>query len=168
MSRDRDAEFSAFVEHRRPALRRFAYALCGDWHRADDLVQTALVKAYLAWPRLHSQGREEAYVRRAVLTSHVDETRRPWRRERTPLDGHDRAVDDPGPEERSALVDALQTLPVMQRQVVVLRYLLDLSVEETADELGIGAGTVKSHASRGRSALRAVLVGSGREGPENR
>ena len=157
MRGDRDAEFTAFVGHRRPALRRFAYALCGDWHRADDLVQTALVKAYLAWPRLHSAGREEAYVRRAVLTSHVDETRRPWRRERTALDGHDRAVEAPGTEDRSALVEALQTLPVMQRQVVVLRYLLDLSVEETAAELGIGVGTVKSHASRGRARLREVL-----------
>ena len=158
MRRDRDAEFTVFVEHRRPALRRFAYALCGDWHRADDLVQTALVKTYLAWPRLHSQGREEAYVRRALLTSHVDETRRSWRRERTPLDGHDRAVEVPGPEDRSALVEALQELPVMQRQVVALRYLLDLSVEETAAELGIGVGTVKSHAARGRARLREALV----------
>ena len=158
MRGDRDAEFTAFVEQRRPALRRFAYALCGDWHRAEDLVQTALVKAYLAWPRLHTHGHEEAYVRRAVLTSHVDETRRPWRRERTPLEGHDRAVDQPGFEDRSALVAALQELPVMQRQVVVLRYLLDLSVAEVADELGLTTGTVKSHAARGRERLREVMV----------
>ena len=157
MRRDRDAEFTAFVELRRPALRRAAYALCGDWHRADDLVQTALVKAYLAWPRLHAEGREEAYVRRALLTSHIDEGRRPWRRERIPLDGHDRPVDAHAPEERSALVDALQTLPQMQRRVVVLRYLLDLSVEETAHELRIGVGTVKSHAARGRDRLRDAL-----------
>ncbi|GAA1935368.1 SigE family RNA polymerase sigma factor [Nocardioides marmoribigeumensis] len=157
MRRDVDAEFTTFVEARRPALRRFAYALCGDWHRADDLVQTALVRTYLAWGRLHTQGAEESYVRRAVLTSHVDEGRRPWRRERTPLDGHDRSVHDPAPEDRSALVEVLQTLPVMQRQVVVLRYLLDLSVEETAAELGISPGTVKSHASRGRDRLREVL-----------
>ena len=161
MRRDRDAEFSAFVEARRPALRRFAYALCGDWHRAEDLVQTALVKTFLAWGRLHTEGREEAYVRRAILTSHIDETRRPWRRERTPLDGHDRAAPVPGTEDRPALVAALQTLPVMQRQVVVLRYLLDLSVEEVAAELGISTGTVKSHASRGRVALRAVMVSTG-------
>ena len=161
MRRDVDAEFSAFVEARRPALRRFAYALSGDWHLADDLVQTALVKTYLAWGRLHTQGREEAYVRRAILTSQVDESRRPWRRERTPLDGHDRAIDPAGtvrPEDRSALVDALQALPVMQRQVVVLRYLLDLPVDEVAAELGISTGTVKSHASRGRDALRSLLA----------
>ena len=158
MRRDRDAEFTAFVAHRRPALRRAAYALCGDWHRADDLVQTALVKAYLAWPRLHAEGREEAYVRRALLTSHIDEGRRPWRRERTPLDGQDPEVEAHAPEERSALVDALQELPAMQRQVVVLRYLLDLSVEETALELGITTGTVKSHASRGRDRLRCLLA----------
>ena len=157
MRRDRDAELTAFVEARRPALRRFAYALCGDWHRADDLVQTALVKTYLAWDRLHTEGREEAYVRRAILTSHVDEGRRPWRRERTSLDGHDRAVDAPDHGDRPALVAALQTLPVMQRQVVVLRYLVDLSVEEVAAELGISTGTVKSHASRGREQLRSRL-----------
>ena len=157
MRRERDAEFSTFVEHRRPALRRFAYALSGDWHQADDLVQTALVKTYLAWGRLNAQGREEAYVRRAIVTSLVDESRRPWRRERTPLEGHDRAVHDHAPDERSALVEALQELPVMQRQVVVLRYLLDLTVEETAAELGIGTGTVKSHASRGRERLRGLL-----------
>ena len=157
MRGDRDAAFTAFVEQRRPALRRFAYALCGDWHRADDLVQTGLVKTYLAWGRLHTEGREEAYVRRAILTSHIDDGRRPWRRERTPLEGHDRAAPTPDTEDRPALVSALQTLPVMQRQVVVLRYLLDLSVEEVAAELGISTGTVKSHASRGRDRLRQVL-----------
>ena len=157
MRRDRDAEFTAFVELRRPALRRFAYALCGDWHQADDLVQTALVKAYLTWGRLHTEGREEAYVRRAILTSRIDESRRPWRRERTSLEGHDRAVSDPVPEDRSALVGALQELPEMQRKVVVLRYLLDLPVDEVAAELGLSPGTVKSHASRGRERLREVL-----------
>jgi RNA polymerase sigma-70 factor (sigma-E family) len=136
-----------------------AYAICGDWHRADDLLQTALVKLYVAWPRVRMRGREEAYTRRILVRTNVDESRRPWRRERSGLEDHD-GVAEPGPdyEERSALVDALQQLPVMQRKTVVLRHLVGLTVAETADELGIGEGTVKSHSSRGLERLRQVLA----------
>jgi RNA polymerase sigma-70 factor (sigma-E family) len=155
----RDDEFSAFVEARQVHLRRIAYALCGDWHRADDLLQTALVKLYVAWPRLHLDGREEAYARQVIVRANIDESRRPWRRERSGLDGHDPAArTGPSTEERSALFDALQDLPVMQRKVVVLRHWLGLSVEETASELGIATGTVKSHSSRGLEKLKAALA----------
>jgi RNA polymerase sigma-70 factor (sigma-E family) len=155
---DRDTAFSEFVQARRPHLRRIAYAICGDWHRADDLVQTALVKLYVAWPRLHRDGREEAYVRQIIVRADLDERRRPWRRERSGLDGHDREAREPLPvEERSALFEALQALPTMQRKVVLLRHWLGLSVAETAHELGIGEGTVKSHTSRGVAALQAEL-----------
>lgn len=154
----RDEEFTAFVAARRTHLRRVAYATCGDWHRADDLVQTALVKAYVAWPSLRQKGSEEAFVRRIIVRSNVDESRRPWRRERSGLDGHDRASRSPDVEERSALFDALQALPEMQRKVVLLRHWLGLSTAETAAELGIGEGTVKSHCSRGRERLQQLLT----------
>jgi len=158
-SGDRDAAYTEFVRARQTHLRRIAYAVCGDWHRADDLLQTALVKLYVAWPRLHRDGREEAYVRTIIVRANIDESRRPWRRERPGLDGPDRAAREPLPvEERSALFDALQELPPMQRKVVVLRHWLGLSVAETALELGIGEGTVKSHSSRGLAALQAVLA----------
>jgi len=154
----RDEEFSAFVAARQTHLRRIAYAVCGDWHRADDLLQTALVKLYVAWPRLHRDGREEAYTRQIIVRSNIDESRRPWRRERVGLDGHDAAARPGlGTEERSALFDALQDLPVGQRKVVVLRHWLGLSVEETAAELGISIGTVKSQSSRAVTRLQAVL-----------
>ena len=154
----RDEEFSAFVAARQLHLRRVAYAVCGDWHRADDLLQTALVKLYVAWPRLHLDGREEAYARQIIVRANIDESRRPWRRERAGLDGHDPVARRPLPtEERSALFDALQELPVMQRKVIVLRHWLGLSVEETASELGLATGTVKSHSSRGIEKLRATL-----------
>ena len=156
---DRDAAYTEFVRARQTHLRRIAYAVCGDWHRADDLLQTALVKLYVAWPRLHRDGREEAYVRTIIVRANIDESRRPWRRERPGLDGPDRAVREPLPvEERSALFDALQELPTMQRKVVLLRHWLGLSVAETAHELGIGEGTVKSHSSRGLASLQAVLA----------
>ena len=155
----RDNEFSDFVAARRTHLRRIAYAVCGDWHRADDLLQTALVKLYVAWPRLHLDGREEAYVRQIIVRANIDESRRPWRRERSGLDGHDPVARVELPvEERSALFDALQDLPIRQRKVIVLRHWLGLSVEETASELGLATGTVKSHSSRGIEKLRAALA----------
>ncbi|MDF1605111.1 SigE family RNA polymerase sigma factor [Nocardioides sp. YIM 152315] len=156
---ERDAAFSEFVRARRTHLRRVAYAICGDWHRADDLVQTALTKLYVAWPRINRDGREEAYVRTIIVRAGIDEARRPWRRESPGLPERERAAPDGVPvEERSALFDALQALPVMQRKVVVLRHWLGLSVAETANELRISEGTVKSHSHRALASLRAVLA----------
>jgi RNA polymerase sigma-70 factor (sigma-E family) len=155
----RDAEFSEFVAARQTHLRRIAYAVCGDWHQADDLLQTALVKLYVAWPRLRREGREEAYVRRIIVRANIDEHRRPWRRERAGLDGHDPSAPETlAFEERSAMFEALQSLPVMQRKTVLLRHWLGLSVEETAQELRISPGTVKSHTSRGLDKLQAALT----------
>ncbi len=156
---ERDAEFTDFVAARQAHLRRIAYALCGDWHRADDLLQTALTKLYVAWPRIRNRGGEEAYVRQIMVRANIDESRRPWRRERP----SDQLPDLPGAEptaveERSALFDALQSLPAQQRKVVVLRHWLGLSVRETAVELGITEGTVKSHSSRGLVTLESVLA----------
>ena len=155
----RDAAYVAFVAARQPHLRRIAYAVCGDWHQAEDLLQTALVKLYVAWPRVHRDGREEAYVRQIIVRTNIDEHRRPWRRrERPGLDGHDAPAREDAADDRSALFRALQELAPMQRKVVVLRHWLGLSVEETARELGITTGTVKSHSSRGLERLRAVLA----------
>jgi RNA polymerase sigma-70 factor (sigma-E family) len=155
----RDAAFADFVTARQTHLRRVAYALCGDWHRAEDLLQTAFVKLYVAWPRLRDPDAAEAYTRRTIIRANVDESRRPWRRESPGLDWVDRAdVAGPAYEDRSALVDALQQLPAMQRKVVILRHMLDLSVSQTAEELGIGEGTVKSHSSRGLAALEKALL----------
>lgn len=161
---DRDAAYVEYVAARQAHLRRIAYAVCGDWHRADDLLQTALTKLYLAWPRLRDDTTPDAYVRRIIVRAHIDERRRPWRRERAGLDGYDRATTGGLPaEERSALFDALQELPEMQRKTVVLRHWLGLSVAETARELGISVGTVKSHSSRALEALHRVLAASAAE-----
>ncbi len=154
-----DAAFSEFVAARQGHLRRIAYALCGDWHRAEDLLQTALTKLYVAWPRIRHDGSEEAYVRQIMVRANIDESRRPWRRERPSDVLPDVPVEDGTQvEERSALFDALQDLPEQQRKVVVLRHWLGLSVRETAAELRISEGTVKSHSSRGLAALEVVLA----------
>ena len=158
MTDHRRGDFTEFATARRPHYRRLAYALCGDWHAAEDIVQNAFARLYVAWPRVRRSAAEDAYVRRAITRAAIDESRRPWRRESPGLDGHDRAAPvGPAYEERSTLVDALQQLPAMQRKVVVLRHMLDLTVSQTADELGIGEGTVKSHTSRGLGALEKAL-----------
>ena len=159
---DREAAYVEFVQARQTHLRRIAYSLCGDWHQAEDLLQTALVKLYVAWPRIRQDGREEAYARQVIVRTSIDEHRRARRRELPGLDGHDRPAPPPfPPEERSALVDALQELPEMQRKVVVLRHWLGLSTAETARELGITEGTVKSHGSRGLAHLHQTVTGPG-------
>lgn len=158
---EREADFTAFVAARQGHLRRIAYAICGDWHLADDLLQITLVKLYVAWPRIRDKDAQEAYARRILVRTHIDETRRPSRRDVPGLEGHDAAaVEATSYEERSELFAALQDLPPMQRKVVVLRHWLGLSVRETADTLGIGEGTVKGYSSRALAALEVALIRS--------
>lgn len=149
----RDADFTDFVRARRAHLLRIALALTGDRHRAEDLLQTALVKLYVAWPRVEHH---EAYVRTTLVRANIDESRRPWRRETATDAVPDVPREDPEPG-TSGLFRALQELPPMQRRVVVLRHWLDLSVAQTADELGISTGAVKTHSHRAVAALRASL-----------
>jgi RNA polymerase sigma-70 factor (sigma-E family) len=153
----RDAEFEAYVAAARPRLRRLAYSLCGDWHAADDVLQTALAKLYVAWPKVRRSSNPDAYVRRTIARTTIDESRRPWRRERSGLDGVDRSYHDRDVPARSDLVAALQRLPEMQRKAVVLRHWLELSVSETAQDLGISEGSVKSHTSRALAALSELM-----------
>jgi RNA polymerase sigma-70 factor (sigma-E family) len=156
---EKDAAYVEYVAARQAHLRRIAYAICGDWHRADDVLQTALTKPYLAWPRLRADTSPDAYVRRIIVRADIDDRRRPWHRERAGLEGHDDAEVTGLPvEERSELFEALQALPVMQRKTVLLRYWLGLSVRETAQELDISEGTRQSHASRGLAGLQRVLA----------
>jgi RNA polymerase sigma-70 factor (sigma-E family) len=157
MSPADETAFRSFALARRSALRRTAYLLCGDWHQADDLVQTALVKLYVAWPRVHAQESPDGYTHRILVRCFLDERRRPWRRE-SPVD----AVDDQqlatgSTEDRLDLQAALVRLPRRQRATLLLRYWLDASVAETADALGCSEGTVKSQTARAVTALRALL-----------
>jgi RNA polymerase sigma-70 factor (sigma-E family) len=158
-----ERDFAAYADGRGTALRATAYLLCGDWHAAEDLTQTVLTKLYLAWRRIDRTGSVDAYARRVLLRSFLDERRRPWRRERPAAEPPDRAVTADGPravDERLALEAALRRLPRTQRAAVVLRYWCDLDIRETAATLGVSEGTVKSASSRGLAALREVLQGS--------
>jgi RNA polymerase sigma-70 factor (sigma-E family) len=155
----RDAEFSEYVANRRQRLHRTAWLLCGDRDQAEDIVQTALSRVYASWSRISRVDSLDAYVRRVVVTTHLNERRRPWRRERAGLDGLDAAApvgDDP--VESDVLWSALRGLAPGQRTVVVLRHYWGLSVEETAADLGISPGTVKSQTSAALAHLRASLA----------
>jgi RNA polymerase sigma-70 factor (sigma-E family) len=152
---DRDREFGEFVDARALVMRRTAYLLCGDWHRAEDIVQTALTKLYVAWSRVRKDS-VDAYARKVLVHTAIDEQRRGFfARERT-VD----AVPELAVSDHSADFDlrrALDALPPGQRAVVVLRYWEDLSVIETARILGRTEGTVKSQAAKGLAALRELL-----------
>jgi RNA polymerase sigma-70 factor (sigma-E family) len=157
-------DFDAFVAARSRALMRTAWLLTGDWQLAEDLLQTSLAKAYLAWHRI-DEGRAEAYVRRILVTTYATWGRRAWRGEVASASVPDVAdPDDRGSNAdlRRVVVDALAELPRRQRATVVLRYYCDLSETETAASLGCSVGTVKSQAAKGldrlrRSALAAAV-----------
>jgi RNA polymerase sigma-70 factor (sigma-E family) len=142
-----------------PTLKRLAYLLCGDEHRADDLVQESVTKLYMRWAAASKAGNLDSYVRSIVVRSYIDEVRRPWSRVR--LFG---APPEPRRPESSAIENklllhtALATLPARQRAVVVLRFLCDLSVEDAADVMGCSQGTVKSQTVHGLAKLRQILT----------
>ena len=157
-----EAEFLRWAQARRPALRRLAFYLSTDWHLADDLVQETLTRIYLAWPRLVRRGQLDAYARRTLTNAFLGSRRRPWRRE-VPTDvfpetaGTSIAIDAIDGLDAPPLLAALRSIPPGQRAVLALRFLEDLSVEQTAEVLGCQPGTVKSQTSRGLSTLRERL-----------
>ncbi|WP_330272058.1 SigE family RNA polymerase sigma factor [Lentzea sp. NBC_00516] len=152
---DRDREFGEFVDARALVMRRTAYLLCGDWHRAEDIVQTALIKMYVAWSRVRKDS-VDAYARKVLVRTAIDETRRGFfQRERSVDAVPERAVPDSTFD--LDLREVLDMLPPGQRAVVVLRYWEDLSITETARILGRTEGTVKSQAAKGLAALRGLL-----------
>ncbi len=153
----RDEEFTAYVRERRAHLYRAAYLLCGDEHRAEDIVQLTLSKVYAAWRRVRKADSVDAYVRRVLVNSHLDEGRRPWRRERAGEVADRPAPVGLGAEDLDELWTALRALPAGQRRVVVLRHYWGLSVEETAADLGIAVGTVKSQTAVALTNLRHAL-----------
>lgn len=152
--------FRGFIAARSTALLRSAYLLVGDRGRAEDLLQTALVKTYLAWPRIRDIGAVEVYVRRTMVTTATSWWRGRWYRE-SPVE---RLPEPDGMDElgarlaRDAMWEHLQALPAKQRAVLVLRFYEGMSEAEIAQTLAISRGTVKSHASRALTALRRRLA----------
>lgn len=157
----RDEQFSGFASAAMPVLWRTACLLTGDAARAEDLVQQALLRTYLAWSRVRVDD-ATAYARRVLVNAHTDG----WRRTRRE-DLVDDVPEPPGPPDESALaalVDRETVLPALalltdrERAVIVLRYFAQLTEREIADELGVAPGTVKSTASRALRRMRAALT----------
>jgi RNA polymerase sigma-70 factor (sigma-E family) len=151
--RDRP-EFADFVAARSTALLRTAYLLTGDWASAEDLLQTALAKAWRSWSRITEH--PEPYVHAILVNTYLSWRRRRWTDETPTLSLPDEGVGDRTAEvdERDAVWSALRRIPRRQRAVVVLRFFDDLSEVETARVLGISTGTVKSQTHKALAALR--------------
>ncbi|GIH06425.1 RNA polymerase sigma24 factor [Rhizocola hellebori] len=148
-------DFDAYVVAAWPRLVRSAWLLTGDWHRAEDLVQAVLARAYGRWSRIGADS-PDAYLRAMLATTFLTWWRRRWRAEipsatiaeSAGVDEHARA------ELQQVVRDALLSLPHQQRAVLMLRFHADLTEAATADALGISLGTVKSYTARALAALR--------------
>jgi RNA polymerase sigma-70 factor (sigma-E family) len=155
---DRDREFTEFVMVQRASLVRVAALLVsGDMAKAEDVVQTALTKLYLAWPRVRKDT-AGAYARRCVVNAAMDDRRSLFsKREQVSDRVPDFAAVDPHSGDATAMIALLGSLPTGMRAAVVLRYVEGLSIAESADAMGCSEGNVKSQSARGLERLRQAM-----------
>jgi len=152
--------YSDLVTARSTSLFRTAYLMVGDHQLAQDLLQEALVKTLIAWPRLRNHHNVEAYTRRIIVTTSIS-----WRRRRS---FHERPTGvlpervEPDRAEtvvtHDAVIAALLSVPPRQRAAIVLRYYEDLTEAQTAEAMGCAVGTVKSQVAAGLAKLRGRLA----------
>ena len=152
-----DEDFAEFAETASPQLRRTAFLLCGNWHTAEDLVQTTLAKVFVSWRKIRRRDAVRAYAARTLVNTYMADKRSKRAAEVLTDRFPDRPVEPHAPETRMVVLGALATLPPRARAVVVLRYWEDLSVDQVAAMLGCSPGTVKSLASGALSKLRAAV-----------
>lgn len=171
--RDADSAVEQLYAGHWRQLVRLSVLLVRDQGTAEEVVQDAFVEMHRRWARLEDPDKALAYLRQTVVNRsrsvlrHRKVVNRHLEEERSRSSSlHAPAADDSVVDaaRRDAVLDALRRLPRRQREVLVLRYYLDLSESEIATTLGIGRGSVKSHASRGAAALRALLPDSLLEG----
>jgi len=156
MRRTDEEAFRAFVTERQTVLRRRAFLLCGNWADGDELVQEALARIYVAWPRI-TPGAESAYTRRTMMNVYLNDQRK-RRREVLTDQTPEPAVTDHDRELALTLTELLKDLPDKQRAVIVLRFWEDLTVPQIAECTGVAEGTIKSQISRALAALRDRLA----------
>jgi RNA polymerase sigma-70 factor (sigma-E family) len=159
VEKEDEAAFTAYVEKAWPTLVRAGVFLGAGAHEAEELAQQTLVRCYGAWDRVSAADNRDAYVYRMLLNCLRDQRRSRWWKDRR--DATDERLDTPTPDRSEAVATAdavhraLAGLSAQARQVVVLRYFVELSEAQTAQALGIPAGTVKSRLSRALSQLSA-------------
>jgi RNA polymerase sigma-70 factor (sigma-E family) len=150
-------DFTAFATALTPRLFRTALLMCGDWHLAEDLVQTTLAKLFVKWSKVQRADLPEAYARGVLTKTFLSHQRVRRNTELPSLDlGDDRAA--PASPDRLELFEALRTLDPLDRAIVVLRYWEDRSVGQTAAEVGLSAGAVRTRSSRALARLRNELT----------
>jgi RNA polymerase sigma-70 factor (sigma-E family) len=161
---DRDSGFTDYFASRGDAFCGTAFLLCGNWHQAEDLVQSSFLKLYRVWPRVKGLAALDAYTRKVLVHTFLREMRRgASRREEVTGEPVERGAPDSGrPEDRLVLLNALAKVPPRQRAVLVLRFWEDLSVEDTAKALGCSVGNVKSQSARGLDKLRDLVPDASR------
>lgn len=153
-----EREYTEYVTARLPALRRLAYVLCGDAHRADDVVQQTITALFVRWRKVRTVSHLDGYVRSMLVHAFIDERRLGWAKVRLFREIPERAQPpDQDFAERSVVRAALAQVPPRQRAVLVLRFVYDLPVAEVAEALHCSEGTVKSQTSRGLTTLRRLL-----------
>lgn len=150
------SEFTEFAHSRWPSLVRLAYGLTGDRGLAEDLAQTTLVNAYASWPRVSKADDPDAYVRRIMLNSFRGGFRKRRVAEDLSESPPDKLVTDPARvhDDRASVLAAVAALPPKQREVVLLRFWLDLTEAQAAATLGCSVGNVKSQTARALAKLR--------------
>ncbi|MBR7835059.1 SigE family RNA polymerase sigma factor [Actinospica durhamensis] len=157
-----DETYTEYVTAKVPWLRRIAFLLCQDWHRADDLVQSSIAKLYVNWDRACRLQSLDGYVRAIVVNTFLAEQRSPWWKRVVLYREHEQVsvVADRSRTDSDAAIDlrrALALLPARQRAAIVLRYYCELSIEESAEALACSPGNIKSQTSRGLAGLRRML-----------
>jgi RNA polymerase sigma-70 factor (sigma-E family) len=158
MTAHQDVEFTEYVSARRPALRRLALLLCQDLHRADDLVQAALIKLYLHWTKAAGADSINAYVNTILVREFLHERRASWTRRVNLTDQVPERPAAPADLDRSLdLQAAVAALPPRQRATLVLRYYCDLNIDQVADVMRCSPSTVKSQTFKALEALRGAL-----------
>lgn len=153
--------FAEYVAARGTSLLRLAHLACGSREEAEDLLQTALERAYRNWNRLRQDADPEPYVRRIIVNAAISRARRRAILRIIPTGALPEvpvAGPDSGVELRQVLADGLRLLPPRQRAVVVLRFWEDLTEAQTAETLGCSVGTVKSQTAKALAKLRALIV----------
>lgn len=156
-----DAEsFTEYAINARAGLRRQAFLLCGDWHEADDLVQDTFVNMYRRWPNVSRRGEVESYAHTALVHRFVSVHRQTrWRREIShPVPPDRPRTNDQAADDRISMLAPLRRLPQRQRTVIVLRIWRDLSIQQTAEAMGVSPGTVASQYHKALAALRRSLA----------
>lgn len=152
-----ETTFESFVASTGNQTFRTALLLCGDWHLAEDLTQSTYAKVFAGWTKVRRADNPLAYLRTVLMNTYLSHRRLRRSSETPSATLPDTALPGADPSTRLALLDGMRTLSPTDRAVLVLRYWEDRSVAQTAHDLGLSEGAVRTRTTRAAHRLRAVL-----------